>query len=390
MALYTFGDQTGPIPLSQLDYNFAQPVEQSNVANTVLYPAQANITSLGQLTGLSVAGNIIATGNISTSASLLSTGNIDTEANLNAQSMFIDNNGFANAVVTGNLTVQGNLNSIGTTNISTGNLTITLGNAILANNSVALNGAGIIIGATPTATFFYNYATNSFQSSLALTPITTVAGLNLGNTTNQWRSLFAANVFLTGNVVAGNIQSNNYSATNITASGELAVSGNIATSGGISVAGNIVADGNIVGAIIASSVSVSGTITVTGITASGNLFSAGITTGNATMANIFTGNVLNSGNITTIGVSASGNIVGGNIRTAGVITATGNVSGNFFLGNGSQLTGVNAVRVTNSGGWSMTPVGTKLYFNYNGSNVGSLDSSGNFVVTSNVTAFGTP
>ena len=36
MALYTFGDQTGPIPLSQLDYNFAQPVEQSNVANTVV------------------------------------------------------------------------------------------------------------------------------------------------------------------------------------------------------------------------------------------------------------------------------------------------------------------------------------------------------------------
>jgi hypothetical protein len=292
--------------------------------------------------------------------------------------------------------VQGNLNSIGTTNISTGNLTITLGNAILANNSVALNGAGIIIGATPTATFFYNYATNSFQSSLALTPITTVAGLNLGNTTNQWRSLFAANVFLTGNVVAGNIQSNNYSATNITASGELAVSGNIATSGGISAAGNIVADGNIVGAIIASSVSVSGTITVTGLTASGNLVSAGITTGNVTMANIFSGNVLNSGNITTIGVtgtgliSTTGNVVGGNIRTAGIVTATGNVTGNFFIGNGSQLTGVSAVRVTNSGGWSMTPVGTKLFFNYNGSNVGSLDSSGNFVVTGNVTAFGTP
>jgi hypothetical protein len=304
--------------------------------------------------------------------------------------MYIDNSGFANAVITGNLQVLGNLISVGVDNISTGNLTITLGNAILANNSVALNGAGIIIGATPTANFLYNFGTNSFQSSLGLTPSATVLGLNLGNTTNQWRSLFAANVFLTGNVVAGNIQSNNYSATNITATGEVAVSGNIATSGGISAAGNIVADGNIVGAIIASSVSVSGTITVTGITASGNLFSAGITTGNATMANIFTGNVLNSGNITTIGVSASGNIVGGNIRTAGVVTATGNVTGNFFIGNGSQLTGVNAVRVTNSGGWSMTPVGTKLYFNYNGSNVGSLDSSGNFVVTGNVTAFGTP
>jgi hypothetical protein len=31
-----------------------------------------------------------------------------------------------------------------------------------------------------------------------------------------------------------------------------------------------------------------------------------------------------------------------------------------------------------------------LYFNYNGTNVGSLDSSGNFIVTGNVTAYGAP
>jgi len=46
--------------------------------------------------------------------------------------------------------------------------------------------------------------------------------------------------------------------------------------------------------------------------------------------------------------------------------------------------------VANSGGWSVTPSGTKLYFNYNGTNVGSLDSSGNFIVSGNVTAYGTP
>lgn len=46
--------------------------------------------------------------------------------------------------------------------------------------------------------------------------------------------------------------------------------------------------------------------------------------------------------------------------------------------------------VANSGGWNITPSGTKLYFNYNGTNVGSLDSSGNFIVTGNVTAYGTP
>jgi hypothetical protein len=39
-------------------------------------------------------------------------------------------------------------------------------------------------------------------------------------------------------------------------------------------------------------------------------------------------------------VSATGNIQGGNIRTIGLISATGNVTGNFFIGNGSQLTGM--------------------------------------------------
>jgi hypothetical protein len=49
-----------------------------------------------------------------------------------------------------------------------------------------------------------------------------------------------------------------------------------------------------------------------------------------------------------------------------------------------------STQITNSGGWSVTPTGTKLYFNYNGTNVASLDSSGNFIALNNVTAYGTP
>lgn len=46
--------------------------------------------------------------------------------------------------------------------------------------------------------------------------------------------------------------------------------------------------------------------------------------------------------------------------------------------------------IANTGGWAITPTGTKLYFAYNGTNVGSLDSSGNFIALGNVTAYGTP
>ena len=48
-----------------------------------------------------------------------------------------------------------------------------------------------------------------------------------------------------------------------------------------------------------------------------------------------------------------------------------------------------ANNITNSGGWSVTPSGTTLYFNYNGTNVAKLDSSGNFTTLANVTAYGT-
>lgn len=51
---------------------------------------------------------------------------------------------------------------------------------------------------------------------------------------------------------------------------------------------------------------------------------------------------------------------------------------------------ISAGAIANTGGWSITPSGTKLLFSYNGTNVASLDSSGNFIALANVTAYGTP
>ena len=56
----------------------------------------------------------------------------------------------------------------------------------------------------------------------------------------------------------------------------------------------------------------------------------------------------------------------------------------------TATTATTANAITNSGGWSVTPSGTKLYFNYNGTNVASLDSSGNLITLANITAYGTP
>tara|TARA_R110000823_G_scaffold234556_2_gene360773 strand:- start:1463 stop:2209 length:747 start_codon:yes stop_codon:yes gene_type:complete len=57
--------------------------------------------------------------------------------------------------------------------------------------------------------------------------------------------------------------------------------------------------------------------------------------------------------------------------------------------NINAATASTANNIANSGGWSVTPSGTNLFFNYNGTNVAKLDSSGNFTAKANVTAFGT-
>lgn len=87
----------------------------------------------------------------------------------------------------------------------------------------------------------------------------------------------------------------------------------------------------------------------------------------------------------------------------GAATITGVAYGNgtsaFTAATGAQIAAAinttavtnatNATRITNTGGWNVTPSGAYLYFSYNGTNVGALDSSGNLTVIGNVTAYGT-
>jgi hypothetical protein len=61
---------------------------------------------------------------------------------------------------------------------------------------------------------------------------------------------------------------------------------------------------------------------------------------------------------------SSGNITGGNVLTAGYVSATGNITGNFFVGNGSLLTGIaassygNANVVANLAALGSNPIST--------------------------------
>jgi hypothetical protein len=98
-------------------------------------------------------------------------------------------------------------------------------------------------------------------------------------------------------------------------------------------------------------------------------------------------------------VSASANITGGNILTGGLISATGNIAGNYFIGNGSALTGITVApgsqivngtsNVTVASGANVT-VGvagtTVATFASTGEYIaGIVSASGNIVSTANVT-----
>jgi len=120
--------------------------------------------------------------------------------------------------------------------------------------------------------------------------------------------------------------------------------------------GNLVIQANVGGTTynVARALGASGTFAVSNALTVGTTASV---TGNITGSNLITsGLVTATGNITGGNVngvlvaattlSATGNVQGGNLRTAGLISATGNITsaaniaGTYFIGNGSQLSGL--------------------------------------------------
>ena len=137
----------------------------------------------------------------------------------------------------------------------------------------------------------------------------------------------------------------------------LSITGAVAITGNLSVSGNSTLSGNILGDRIQN-----GTTSIDIQTANGN---ANITVGGISNVAVF---ATTGGYITGL-LSATGNVNAGNLDAVnlvinsissddstfvtiedgvdvnGEISATGNITGNYILGNGSQLTSINAVTV---------------------------------------------
>jgi hypothetical protein len=125
---YTFANKTGNVALNRLDSNFSNINSLVNNAITVTAGAQANITSVGTLTSLTVLGNITTSGRFVGNGAAL-TGVVASNANAvnlvgNTLSSNVLNSILTSVGTLGNLRVAGPVSASG--NITGGNI-ISLG-----------------------------------------------------------------------------------------------------------------------------------------------------------------------------------------------------------------------------------------------------------------------
>jgi len=199
-------------------------------------------------------------------------------------------------------------------------------------------------------------------------------------TTGQLNVLNNAGLFVgAGNVFNVNITGNDANIKSAISTGNLNIQANV---GGTTytVAQALGASGTFA---VANALTVGTTTTVTGNITGGNVNTGGLV---SATGNIRGGNVISVAAISGASVVATGNVDSGNLRTSGLVSATGNitsaanVAGTYFIGNGSQLTGLSlGVSVTKfTNGTSEGNVGTpngNINFNVGGvANVVVIDT----------------
>jgi hypothetical protein len=269
------------------------------LSGNTLYMTQVPI-SLTSANTLQVDGANVVTSNAN--------GNVDLVGNVNAAGMTIT----GNAIITGNANVQGTLTYNNTTSITTDNLVIGLGNS---QTGINVTGGGMVVGNTAEAQFLYNQPQQTWDSNIGIDATGNITapyfignGSQLTGLPSGYTNTNVTNLLSSGNVTSNVITTANVSATNIISTSTMF--------GGSDI-------------VLGNTANTSAT-KARMITFGANTF---IQTGNGTTGT--TGNVV----FATYGTDNARVVID---TTGGNITANGNVSANYFIGNGSQLTGLTA------------------------------------------------
>ena len=415
----------------------------ANTAATVTTAAQPNITSVGTLTSVSVSGNATA-GNVLTDGKISAVGNVtgnyfigngalltgivsNASANANALvgSTLSSNVLFSSLTTVGNLlslNVDGNVvttgrfsgSGAGLTNIPASNISGAVANAVYANTAGLATTATIAnIAVTVTANAQPNITSVGTLTSVSVAGNASVGRLNIGQanlyltntnppvlTIQADATQFTSNIEVFNTVKTFDVVAN----STVSAIGNV-IGGNLVTAGN-ATASYFVGNGRQLTGIVATSVGVLPSLSVTGNIVTGNLNTSGIISaaGNIKTVGNVSGNYFigNGALLTGITVSAGTSIVNGNsnvvvgangnvtvgvtgtsnvsvftpegVEVNGLVSATGNIAGNYLLGNGALITGLPA-------GYSNADVA-----NYLPTYTGNLVSlTGPVTTTSNIT-----
>lgn len=402
-----------------------------------------NITGTG--TNLTVSGFSAVNGNIVGTGSLLSitgfsanSGRITVSGNANVVGnivapFFIGNGSQLTGITAAPANIFNIVSANGTLVIATSpndTLQMSVGNNMtLVGNASARS---VAIGFLESPTFTGTVTSTAFVGDLKGTVVADDSSIMVDAVNNK---LYGSEVIANGNIsgtnftAAGNITGNyiigngsqltgvtSYGNANATAYGEAGWAGNILPSANITydlgsstrrwkdlwLANSTIYLGPTTISANAAGNIIMGNLNVTGLTSSANI-SAPYILGNV-LGNV-TGNLTVSGSNTFVVFNDSGtaNSVGGftfnkatnAVSVSGNVTAVGNVSGNYILGNGALLTGViTSVANINSGTSNVTVVsangnitvgvggtGNVAVFSTVGANI-----TGNLAVTSNISA----
>jgi hypothetical protein len=128
-----------------------------------------------------------------------------------------------NVTVSGNLTVTGTTLYANVTNLDVKDLNITVAKG--ATTVALTDGAGLTVDVSNIG-FYYNYASNTWQSNVGITPSTNNS-FTLGTTALRWSAVFANNITLTNSISAALVSATNVSATDIYGTVKTATQGTI-------------------------------------------------------------------------------------------------------------------------------------------------------------------
>ena len=320
---YTFANKSGALPLQELDANFASIPTLADTANTVISPAQANITSVGVLNSLSVNGT-----------TTLTYASVSGNVVVGSGSYFLGNGSQLTGLYN-NTNVSTWLSSGGLTSNILTTANISAGGNVYGNNITSLTGAVSNLTISTTG-----ITANVNSLSTSLTGVTNIVANNSSN--------------------IATLQSQVYTNANVIGLGQSGWGGNIIPNGN-----NVYSLGNInnqwaelfvsnttiwINGIPLSSATVSSIPTLlynnAPIVTSGPA-AAPITTNITTSANISASSLIgNNISISVGGTIGNVSVFGDNINIPDYVSAGGNVYGSNFIGNGSGLTTLTGANIT--------------------------------------------